>query len=144
VVKKAFLSVFSSVLCASSLGVLLFTGCATHAATSGRVVIGNEHAHVDVRFSDHDRRVIEEYYKKDKKRKGLPPGLAKRGGDLPPGLAKRERLPPGLEYDPLPAELEARLSPLPSGYLRVRVGRDIVLMDARTHVIFDVLYSAAY
>ncbi len=119
-------------------------GCETYTGTSGRVVIGNEQVHVDVRFSDHDRRAIEEYYKKGKKRKDLPPGLAKRGGSLPPGLAKRDRLPPGLEYDPLPAELEARLSPLPSGYIRVRVGRDIVLMDGRTRVIMDVIYSAAY
>ena len=40
---------------------------------------------------------------------GLPPGLAKRGGNLPPGLEKKRRagnLPPGLEkkqrrHDPL-------------------------------------------
>lgn len=115
-------------------------GCATHAATSGRVVIKDEHATVDIRFSDHDRLLIEDYYKK--KRKGLPPGLAKRNG-LPPGLARRDTLPPGLQYDPLPAELEARLTRLPSNYVRVRVGKDIVLMDGKTRVIFDVIYSAA-
>ncbi len=128
------------------LGIVLAAGvggCAAHVGTSGRVVISDERAVVDIRFSDHDRRLIEEYYQKGKKYKSLPPGLAKRNG-LPPGLAKRDRLPPGLDYRPLPAELEARLSRLPAGYLRVRVGRDIVLMDGETRVIFDVIYSAAY
>lgn len=125
------------VVLAAALGV-----CAAHAATSGRVVLQDEHARVDIRFNDRDRHLIEEYYKHGKKRKALPPGLAKRNG-LPPGLAKRERLPPGLDYHPLPAELEAKLSPLPSGYVRVRVGKDIVLMDGKTHVILDVIYSAA-
>lgn len=120
---------------------LAVSGCATHAATSGRVVIKDERTTVDIRFSDHDRMLIEDYYKKN--RRGLPPGLAKRNG-LPPGLAKRDSLPPGLQYSPLPAELEARLTPLPSTYVRVRVGKDIVLMDGKTRVILDVIYSAAY
>lgn len=125
------------------LGIVLVAGlggCAAHVGTSGRVVIQDEHARVDIRFSDHDRRLIEQYYHNGRKRKGLPPGLAKRNG-LPPGLAKRDRLPPGLDDHPLPAELEARLSRLPEGYLRVRVGSDIVLMDGKTRVILDVIYG---
>ena len=45
------------------------------------------------RFLSEERRAIEDYYRalNDKKRqkKGLPPGLAKRGGNLPPGLQKK-------------------------------------------------------
>ena len=41
-------------------------------------------------FLPDERRMIEEYYRRSKKgkSKGLPPGLAKRGGNLPPGLQK--------------------------------------------------------
>lgn len=120
----------------------LVAGCAAIGATSGRVVIQDENTQVAVSFSSHDRALIEEYYGKHKKR--LPPGLAKRRGGLPPGLAKRDRLPPGLQRDPLPRELDARLSTLPSGYIRVRVGQDIVLLDGRTHVVIDVIYGIAF
>lgn len=120
----------------------LVAGCATVGATSGRVVIQDENTQVAVSFSSRDRALIEDYYGKHKKR--LPPGLAKRRGGLPPGLAKRDKLPPGLERDPLPRELEAQLTTLPSGYVRVRVGQDIVLLDGRTHVVLDVIYGIAF
>ena len=122
--------------------VLAVSGCASYVATSGRVVLKDDHATVDVAFTNDDRSVIENYYKNSKK-KGLPPGLAKRGGKLPPGLSKRDRLPPGLQGDTLPYRLETKLSPLPSSYIRVRVGHDIVLMDRSTRVVFDVLYGIA-
>jgi hypothetical protein len=127
-------------------------GCVAHGATSGRVVIKDENVKVDVAFSDRDRVLIQDYYTKGKKKeKGMPPGLAKRNGALPPGLAKREQLPPGLAKrsalpadirgEPLPAELEAKLSPLPTGYVRIRVGQDFVLFDRKTRVVFDVAYG---
>jgi Ni/Co efflux regulator RcnB len=126
------------------LAVSMLAGCASYGATAGRVVIRNDTGTVDVRFSERDRALIRDYYEESAKhRKGLPPGLAKRGGDLPPGLARREQLPPGLRYEPLPQDLDRRLSPLPSSYLRVRVGQDIVLMDGKTHVVFDVIYGIA-
>lgn len=130
-------------------------GCVAHGATSGRVVIKDENVKVDVTFSDHDRRLIQDYYraeshKKHKKDKGTPPGLAKKGGvppglakkgGLPPGLAKRDRLPDDVESEHLPRELEARLSRLPDNYVRVRVGQDFVLFDRRTRVVFDIAHS---
>lgn len=121
---------------------LLVTGCATHAATSGRIVLQDRNAQVAVTINDRDRAVIDEYYGK-RKAKGLPPGLAKRTGRLPPGLAKREKLPPGLHGDALPRELEQRLTLLPKGYLRMRVGHDIVLIDGRTRVVIDLVYGVA-
>lgn len=126
-----------------ALAVLALGGCATHAMTSGRVVIQDENATVDVAINNHDRTVIRDYYTNSKKKKGLPPGLAKRNGGLPPGLAKRDKLPPGLQSAPLPYDLEDRLTRLPESYVRVRIGRDIVLMDKVTRVVFDVMYGAA-
>lgn len=123
---------------------LLLNGCAAYTATSGQVVIRDDNTVIDVRFSDRDRGIIENYYKKSSKhKKGLPPGLAKRGGHLPPGLAKRDKLPPGLQGDSLPHDLERQLTRLPSSYVRIRVGQDIVLMDGKTRVMVDVVYGMA-
>ncbi len=122
----------------------LVSGCATHTLTSGRIVLQDENSVIDVSISDRDRTLIRDYYKKyKKKRKGPPPGLAKRRGNLPPGLAKRDTLPPGLRGEPLPRTLEEKLSPLPSSYVRVIIGQDIVLMNKKTRVVFDVIYSVA-
>jgi hypothetical protein len=99
------------------------------------------------RFLAEERRIIEEYYHKGKreKQKGLPPGLAKRGGNLPPGLQKQldknGRLPPGLQkrLDPLPVDLEQRLPRLPEYWERVILERDIILVDRRTQRILDII-----
>ena len=110
--------------------------------TSGRVVVGNKNAHVDVRFNDRDRHLIYDHFRKHgkkKKNKRVPPGLAKRGGHLPPGLAKRDRLPPGLQGRGLSHALESRLSYLPDSYVRLKVGTDIVLMNRKTRVVFDII-----
>lgn len=99
------------------------------------------------RFLAEERRIIEEYYYKNAKRKhkGLPPGLAKRGGNLPPGLQKQldknGRLPPGLQkrLEPLPVDLEGRLPRLPDHWERVILERDIILVDRRTERILDII-----
>jgi hypothetical protein len=101
--------------------------------TAGRVSIQDRDTRVDLAFSDQERHLIHDYY-----RRNLPPGLAKRSR-LPPGLAKRSTLPPGLSGDRLPKDLESRLSRLPDGYVRLRVGADVVLMNARTRVVFDIV-----
>ncbi len=124
-----------------ALTALVLGGCASYTATSGRVVIKDDAGVVDIRIDDRDRAHIHDYYRG---KKGLPPGLAKRGGNLPPGLAKRDRLPPGLEGEALPHELERKLTKLPSSYVRVRIGQDIVLMDGKTRVVFDVVYGIAH
>jgi hypothetical protein len=121
--------------------VLMMTGCAAHTVTSGRVVIRDDRAVVEVRFSDRDRAIMEEYYRAAKPKK-TPPGLAKREL-LPPGLAKRDTLPPGLQGRLLPRELEARLTVLPAAQVRLIIGRDIVLMQRDTRVVLDILYGVA-
>ena len=96
-------------------------------------------------FLPEERRIIEHYYRSGGPSKGLPPGLAKRGGKLPPGLQKHleknGRLPPGLQkrLEPLPQDLEARLPRLPDYWERVILDRDVILIDQRSNRILDIL-----
>ncbi len=124
---------------------LWLSGCAAHAVTSGRFVVQDTRSsgvstRVDVRFSERDRRLMQDYYqgKGGGHYKKTPPGLAKRDR-LPPGLAKRDTLPPGLQGRNLPGDLESRLTPLPAPYVRMIVGGDIVLLDGRTRVVVDLV-----
>lgn len=93
-------------------------------------------------FGPHDREVISTYYSNHTQ--GLPPGLAKRGGNLPPGLEKQlERngtLPPGLQkkLEPCPVELERQLPPIPADYRRVVIGAHIMVVNRNTNVIVDI------
>ena len=129
------------------LGVFLISlsGCLT--LNQGRVVLADEDTSVSVVFSDNDRTHIHDYYHKKKKRKHMPPGLAKRDR-LPPGLEKQlhknGQLPPGLQGRDLPYELENKLSRLPEGYIRVQVSGDIVLMNKNTRVVLDVIKDVAF
>lgn len=106
-------------------------GSAESSSPSGQVSFGR------------DRDVIREYFR-GVPPSGLPPGLAKRGGDLPPGLAKQLQrnghLPPGLEKKlyPFPVELEQRLPPLPPDYGRAFVGGNAVIYNKSTQVIIDI------
>ena len=97
---------------------------------------GHDHAY---RLEAHERDTIFGYYANPSR--GLPPGLAKRGGNLPPGLekqlARNGTLPPGLEkrLKPLPVELERELPPLPAGCgcRRGVVGTNVVLIRTGDH-----------
>lgn len=106
-------------------------------------------------FSEAERAVVEEYFKVPtqkkqeggkSKKKGLPPGLAKKG-ELPPGLQKQleknGRLPPGLAKRELPGDLLGRLPTAPKGTKRYVAGSDVVLVDAATEVILDVIRGVA-
>jgi len=120
--------------------------CAATALFSGESLLALD-AKRPERFLAEERRIIEDYYHKGKKskKKGLPPGLAKRGGDLPPGLQKKldrdGKLPPGLQkrLEPLPTDLDRRLPGLPDYWERVILERDIVLIDRRTNRILDII-----
>ena len=133
----------------AALALLMLSGCMGEPVrSSGRVVVQDANVRVEVAFNEQDRQRIRKYYESrqhpgDRPHKnGLPPGLAKRE-QLPPGLQKQVEkngtLPPGLEGRPLPSELERELSPVPPGYVRVKVGADVVLMDGKTRVIVDVI-----
>jgi hypothetical protein len=96
-------------------------------------------------FLPEERRIIENYYRSSGPSKGLPPGLAKRGGKLPPGLQKHldknGTLPPGLQkrLEPLPQDLNLRLPGLPDYWERVILGNDVILVDRRTNRILDII-----
>ena len=98
-------------------------------------------------FSDSDRGKIKHHYRNFKKTKTMPPGLAKKQ-KLPPGLqkhiAKHGKLPPGLEGRRLPRDLERTLSHLPAGYVRFRVGGDVVLLNEKTRVVLDVIWDVLH
>ena len=98
---------------------------------------------VDEDDSDHDRK--HNNHKKDKSKKGLPPGLAKRDS-LPPGLQKHldknGALPPGLAKRDLPEDLERQLGKPRHGYERTIVDNDVVLIEAATRKVVDVITDA--
>jgi len=97
-------------------------------------------------FQPGDRETILGYY--GNPAGGLPPGLAKRGGDLPPGLEKQLRrnghLPPGLEkkLTTFPTALIERLPPLAPNLERVFIGGSAVIWNSKTRLILDVLILA--
>lgn len=93
-------------------------------------------------FTQSDQRLIRSYFSSGGR--GLPPGLAKRGGRLPPGLERHLQrngtLPPGLQkrVQPFPAELTQQLPSLPSGYSRVILAGRALILD-RNHRILDLM-----
>jgi hypothetical protein len=100
---------------------------------------------LSVTFTNQDHEFITRYYEPDRHphRKGLPPGLAKKG-KIPPGHARRfhrrESLPPGIAMQRLPDDLERRLSRIPNGYSRQKIGFNIVLIDNNTRLVVDVIH----
>lgn len=113
-------------------------------------VLGAHALALDKRRPEHflpeERRIISEYFRRaTASKKGLPPGLAKRGGKLPPGLQKQlqknGQLPPGLQkrLEPLPSALDRRLPPVPDYWERVIVERNVILLDRRTNRILDII-----
>ena len=96
-------------------------------------------------FTTQERTVITNWFVNN--RSGLPPGLAKRE-TLPPGLEKqlRERgtLPPGLQkkIQPLPVALERQLTVLPTGYRRVVIAGNVIVMNPTTGLIYDIVRNA--
>lgn len=131
-----------------ALGIFIsgvIAGCATTPGIdSGSVAVENKDMRGVVVFGDQDREKIRRYYGERKKGKGLPPGLAKKE-ELPPGLQKHIKkygeLPPGLEGKRLPRKLSRTLSRLPDGYVRLKVGTDVVLMNEKTRVVLDVIWD---
>jgi hypothetical protein len=117
----------------------VLVGCET-GPRYGEVAVRDPHYSVRVVFTDHDRRLINDYY--EPRYKSLPPGLAKKNR-LPPGHAWRARPNQPIHEDArwrhLPNELDQRLSRLPPEYARVIIGTDVVIMNVRTRVVVDML-----
>ncbi len=98
---------------------------ATAAAAAGAALTG-------ILLSDADRGTITRYFQQHPQpAAALPPGIAKnvaRGKPIPPGIAKRG----------VPNGLSGQLS-IPPGYELQTVGADVVLIEAGTRIIADVL-----
>jgi len=98
---------------------------AAAAAAAGATLAG-------VLLSDQDRTTIARYFQQHPQpATALPPGIAKnvaRGKPIPPGIAKRG----------VPNALTGQLS-VPKGYELQTVGTDVVLIEAGTRIIADVL-----
>lgn len=126
------------VLLATALAPALI-GCET-GPRYGEVAVRDPHYAVRVVFTDHDRRLIHEYYAPRYMK--LPPGQVKKGR-LPSGHAWRVRLNQPIHEDAqlryLPYALDQRLSRLPPEYVRVVIGTDVVIMNTRTRVVVDLL-----
>ena len=113
---------------------------------------GGATAGVSVVFSQDEISIIHDYYSqaevdrvksskgkhKSKQKEGsLPPGIAKnlaRGKPLPPGIAKKQ----------LPGDLVRQLPPVQVGYERVIVDGRVLLVEAATQIVHDVLMEALF
>jgi hypothetical protein len=113
---------------------VMVSGCAAYTATSGQVVLKDDSKTADVRLSPDDLRVIGEYYRNRADRKAAASPVKPVMGHV---------IPTGTKSEPLPRELEQKLSSLSSSYARVRIGRDIVLINSNTRVVVDVFHGAA-
>lgn len=93
-------------------------------------------------FTQEEVTLVRNYFRDN--RSGLPPGLAKRE-KLPPGLErqlrKNGRLPPGLQkkVQPLPLELERQMRTLPTGWRRVVIAGNVIMMNEKTAAIYDIV-----
>jgi len=114
-------------------------GCVT-GPQYGEVEVREPHYSVRVVFTDHDRRLIHDYY--EPRYQKLPPGQVKKGR-LPPGHAWRVRqnqpIPEEAQWRYLPYELDQRLTRLPPEYVRIVIGTDVAIMNTRSRVVVDVL-----
>jgi hypothetical protein len=84
--------------------------------------------------------------KNKQKHKDIPPGIAKKG-TLPPGIYKQlvrnGQIPAGVEYHPLPPDLIVQLPPIAPAYRYVIADDRVMLIQAATNVIMDVLQVPA-
>ena len=85
-------------------------------------------------FSGGDRQAIDQFF-----RRHVTQGVANGGKARKEPLLIRDRLPEGVATRPLPSALDRGLPPLPSGYARLIVGRDVLLVERRSRTIVDIM-----
>ena len=96
-------------------------------------------------FVDTDRQAVRNWWRQSYGR-NCPPGLARKGnGCLPPGQAKKryavgQPLPSVVIIGDVPSGL--RLSTAPAGYRYAYVDGDILLIDAASRLVADVIINA--
>jgi hypothetical protein len=85
-------------------------------------------------FTGDDRQAIDRFF-----RKHASYGTEQKQLPRREPLLVRDRLPEKVAVFPLPPTLDGQLPPLPRGYGRVIVGRDVVLLDRRSQTILDII-----
>ena len=93
----------------------------TVTVTAGVTFSADERAFIQGWFHDHPSGNV----------KALPPGIRK-------NLARGKPLPPGIAKQALPGGLSGGL-PLMTGYERIQVGLDVLLVEVATGIIHDIL-----
>lgn len=96
------------------------------------------------RDHDHDRIVIQNYYRQTYSSSRCPPGLSKKGnGCMPPGLAKKwtrgRPLPRDVVYYDLPPAVVVEIGAPPAGHRYVRVASDILMIAIGTGMVVDAI-----
>jgi hypothetical protein len=84
-------------------------------------------------FTGDDRQAIDTFFRKHAGQ--VEPKLIARRGPL----LVRDRLPEKVAVRPLPPTLGSQLPPLPRGYERMIVGRDVVLLELRSYTVVDII-----
>lgn len=85
-------------------------------------------------FSGEDRQTIDHFFRRQNAQRDANGAKARREP-----LLIRERVPQGVPTRPLPHALNHQLPPLPPGYARVILGRDVLLVERRSHTILDIV-----
>lgn len=84
-------------------------------------------------FGPRDRQIIANFFLRNPGYLDyLPSGLRRQ-------LVTKGRVPPGISRQPLPEPLAQRLAPLPDGYERTIIGPDVLLIEARSGLIIDIV-----
>ncbi|WP_420428079.1 hypothetical protein [Algiphilus sp.] len=90
------------------------------------------------------RSLIADYYQERGRNSFCPPGLAKKqNGCLPPGQARKwqrsQRLPDDVRPYPISEDLRHILGTIPADHRIVRVGNDLLLIQAGSRIVIDAL-----
>jgi len=106
-------------------------------------------APVSFSFTDHHRHTVQNYYhdhpeyyqgkKYKKKHKWKNKGNGRGRPQLPPGLAKRDVLPPGLQMQAIPVDLDRQLPAPPRGAQYGYHDNQVLLIDVDTRVVLDFI-----
>lgn len=113
---------------------LLLNGCATTQSVGVRT--HSSGISTSFYFSDSDRSRIKGYYLYNRPyNRTRPPGHRKQYSHR---YQRHQALPHNVPCSRLPPHLESRLPRLPADYIRIVVGGDVMIMNVRTRVIYDV------
>ena len=131
----------------SLVGLLILGPGQTPAGDFSDVAAPSGAIDIEVVFTAEEIRLIRAHYeshgghkgteKGKRKRKGLPPGIAK-------NLARGKPLPPGIAKQALPYDLRRALPPVRDGYERIVVDGKILLVEIATQIVRDVLIDIVF